>query len=109
MTPDVDLPLWAACLVAVLLLIGAGLTLTGSLGLLRFDSFYKRAHAPTLGSTLGMVLIALASALYFSVQETQLLWHELLILVFVTLTTPVTLTLLVRAALFRDRTEGRKN
>jgi multicomponent K+:H+ antiporter subunit G len=33
--------------------------------------------------------------------------HELLILVFVVVTTPVTLMLLARAALYRDRAEGR--
>jgi multicomponent K+:H+ antiporter subunit G len=32
--------------------------------------------------------------------------HEILIAVFVTLTTPVTLMLVVRAALYRDRAEG---
>jgi multicomponent K+:H+ antiporter subunit G len=32
--------------------------------------------------------------------------HEILIAAFVTLTTPVTLMLLARAALYRDRTEG---
>ena len=106
MTPDLDLPAWAAWLTSGLILLGAGLTLTGSLGLLRFDSFYARAHAPTLGTTLGTVLIALASALWFSVLEGMLSLHEILILLFVTLTTPVTLTLLVRAALFRDRAEG---
>jgi multicomponent K+:H+ antiporter subunit G len=33
--------------------------------------------------------------------------HELLIAVFTVLTTPVTLILLARAALYRDRREGR--
>jgi multicomponent K+:H+ antiporter subunit G len=33
--------------------------------------------------------------------------HEILIGVFMTLTTPVTYTLLVRAALHRDQAEGR--
>jgi multicomponent K+:H+ antiporter subunit G len=34
--------------------------------------------------------------------------HELLITAFVTVTTPVTLMLLARAALYRDRTEGKE-
>jgi multicomponent K+:H+ antiporter subunit G len=107
MTRAADLSAWSALGVAFLLLLGAGLTLIGSLGLLRLDSFYKRAHAPTLGTTLGTASVSLASALYFSVTYTGPLMHELLILVFVTLTTPVTLMLLVRAALFRDHAEGR--
>lgn len=36
----------------------------------------------------------------------RLVVHELVIFLFVTLTTPVTLMLLARATLFRDRVEG---
>ena len=46
MTHLAELPAWAAILIAVLLLIGASLTLIGSLGLLRLGSFYQRVHAP---------------------------------------------------------------
>ena len=102
---NLDIPAWAAYGVAFLLLLGSGLTFTGSLGLLRLDNFYKRAHAPTLGSTLGTAFVSLASALYFSSTQMRLAAPEILILVFVTLTTPVTLMLLVRAALFRDAAE----
>jgi multicomponent K+:H+ antiporter subunit G len=101
-----DLPAWTAVLTALLLLIGAGLTLTGSLGLLRLGSFYERVHAPTLGTTLGIGCVLLASMLFFSVLETRPVLHELLITVFVVVTTPVTLMLLARAALYRDRSEG---
>ena len=100
------LPAWTAVLTALLLLIGAGLTLTGSLGLLRLASFYKRVHAPTLGTTLGIGCVLLASMLFFSVLETRPVLHELLITVFVVVTTPVTLMLLARAALYKDRSEG---
>lgn len=100
------LPAWAALAVAVLVFSGAAVTLTGSFGLLRLGSFYARVHSPTLGTTLGMGCTLLGSALYFSVIEARPVVHEVLIAVFVTLTTPVTLMLLVRAALYRDRTEG---
>lgn len=106
MTNAADLPGWAAVLTAILLLLGAGLTLTGSLGLLRLASFYDRIHAPTLGSTLGIGCVLLASMLFFSVQEGRPVVHELLITVFMIVTTPVTLMLLARAALYRDRSEG---
>ena len=102
-----DLPGWAALLVALLLLAGAAFTLIGSLGLLRLGSFYDRMHAPTLGTTFGTALIILGSMLCFSVLQTRPLLHELLIAAFVTLTTPVTLMLLARAALYRDRTMGK--
>ncbi|MEZ0170652.1 monovalent cation/H(+) antiporter subunit G [Microvirga sp. TS319] len=101
-----ELPAWAALLTAFFVLLGAGVTLIGSIGLLRLGSFYARVHAPTLGTTVGMASILAGSALFFSVLEARPVLHEILIAVFVTLTTPVTLMLLVRAALYRDRTEG---
>jgi len=100
-----DLPDWAAWLVALLVLAGAVITLTGTVGLVRLKSFYDRVHAPTLGATLGMGCILVASILCFSLLQTRLVLHEILIGLFVTLTTPVTLILLVRAALYRDRVE----
>jgi multicomponent K+:H+ antiporter subunit G len=100
------LPAWAALTTALLVLLGAGLALTGSLGLLRLGSFYERVHAPTLGTTLGAGGILIASMICFSALQTRPVLHEILIAVFVTMTTPVTLMLLVRAALYRDRAEG---
>ena len=96
-----ELPAWAALLTALCMLAGAGLTLIGSLGLLRLDSFYRRVHAPTLGTTLGTGGILIGSMLCFSVLETRPVLHEVLIALFVTVTTPVTLILLVRATLNR--------
>ena len=101
-----DLPGWAALVVALLVLSGAAFTLIGSLGLLRLRSFYERVHAPTLGTTLGAACIILGSMLCFSVLQTKPLVHEVLILLFTTLTTPVTFMLLGRAALYRDRIAG---
>lgn len=100
------LPGWAALLTALLVLVGAAVTLIGSFGLVRLGNFYARVHAPTLGTTLGGASILIGSALYFSVLEARPVVHEILIAVLVTLTTPVTLMLLVRAALYRDRIEG---
>jgi len=101
-----DLPPWAAVLVAVLVLAGAAMTLIGSVGLLRFASFYDRLHPPTLGSSSGTLLIVAASIVTFTVLRSRFSVHEILIAVFVTLTTPVTFMLLARAALYRDRIEG---
>ncbi|MGX9963401.1 monovalent cation/H(+) antiporter subunit G [Roseomonas sp. F4] len=108
MNGGADLPLWAALPVALLLLAGAALTLVGTIGLLRLPNFYDRVHAPTLGTTLGIGFVLLASMLFFSVLQTRLVLHEVLIAVFVALTTPVTLMLLTRAAVYRDRREGRE-
>ena len=99
------LPAWAALITAFLVLLGSGLALIGNIGLIRFASFYERVHAPTLGATLGMLSILVASIVCFSALQTRPVVHEILIGVFVTITTPVTLMLLVQATLYRDRLE----
>jgi len=101
-----DLPVWAALLVAAFLVAGSGLTLIGAVGVLRLRSFYQRVHAPTLGTTWGAGGVLVASMIFFSVMQSRPVLHELLIAVFLIVTTPVTLMLLVRAALYRDRSEA---
>jgi multicomponent K+:H+ antiporter subunit G len=101
MMVNTDLPLWAALLTAILLLLGSTVTLIGSLGLLRLKNFYERVHAPTLGMTLGTICILAASIVYFSVLQSRPVVHEALILAFTLITAPVTLMVLVRAALLR--------
>ena len=104
--PIADLPLWVVIAVSTLLLLGSVLTLLGALGLLRLPTFYERIHAPTLGTSWGVGAIMLASIVYFSIVGSRAVLHEILIGIFVTLTTPITLILLARAALHRDRAEG---
>ena len=100
-----ELPLWLSILVSACVVLGAGLTMAGCLGLVRFPDFYRRIHAPTMGTSMGGGLILLASAVFFTVTQQRLVIHELVIFLFVTVTTPVTLMLLARATLFRDRIE----
>jgi len=106
MTGAADIPLPIAIVISACLLGGALMTLVGAIGLLKLKSFYQRVHAPTLGSSLGMLLIMASSILYFSVSRGAPVFHEVLIMVFLTLTTPISLMLIVRAALARDRQEG---
>ncbi|NLS17452.1 cation:proton antiporter [Rhizobium sp. P40RR-XXII] len=107
--PFENLPLWAAIPVGGLLLIGAFLTLVGAIGFLKLGTFYERVHAPTLGTSGGIGAIMTASTIFFSISTRSLVIHELLIGVFVTVTTPVTFMLLARAALHRDRAEQNSN
>lgn len=106
MTHFETLPVWAAIPVALLVLFGATLTLIGAIGLWRLPSFYDRLHAPTLGTSWGTAGIVLASILMFSVAGGRAVVHESVIAIFIMVTTPVTLMLLGRAALHRDRVEG---
>lgn len=91
---------------AVLVLFGAAMTLFGTIGLINLRTFYERVHAPTLGTTLGTACVAFASIVYFSASGEGLLIHEVLIIVFITVTTPISLMILVRAAVLRDRFEA---
>ena len=106
MSGAAEIPAWAEIVTGALLLFGAAITLIGSLGLVRLKTFYARVHAPTLGTTLGIGCIATASIVYFSASQTRPILHEILLVLFVLVTTPITLTLLVRAALFRDELES---
>ena len=102
------LPLWIAVPVAFFLVLGATLTLLGTLGLVQLKSFYDRLHAPTLGTSWGAAGILVASMLLVSWTEGHAVLHELVIGIFLIITTPVTLMLLGRAALHRDRIEGKE-
>ena len=101
-----DVPLWAALPAALLLICGGLLTLVGSLGLLRLDSFFARIHAPTMGGTLGAGCVLLASMLVSTALAQRLVIHELLITLFILITAPVTTMLLMRAAMLRSREAG---
>ena len=104
MMDTIDLPAWIALLVSLLIIMGAALTLTGSIGLLRLPSFYQRIHAPTLGTTLGTGSILIASMLFFTTVESRAVVEEILIAVFVTMTTPISFILLAKAT--RQRAES---
>ncbi len=100
------LPVWIAVIVAICLVAGAAITFVGTIGLARFPTFYQRIHAPTLGTSFGAFFVVVGSMVFFTALEARPVIHEILILVFVLITTPVTLMLLARAALYRDRAEG---
>jgi multicomponent K+:H+ antiporter subunit G len=101
-----QLPPFAALLVSGLVLAGSCLALIGSVGLVRLDTFYRRVHAPTLGVSLGAFTMLAGSMVFFSVGQGRWVLHEVLIGLFISVTTPITFMLLVRAALHRDRKEG---
>jgi len=104
-----DMPVWLAVIISAFILIGGFLTLMGMVGLVRLRSFYDRIHAPTLGTSWGTGAIVMASMILFTWLESRPVFHEILIGIFVTITTPVTLMLLARAVLYRDWAEGDEN
>lgn len=96
------LPGWAALPVALLLVLGATIILTGALGLLRLRTFYQRIHGPALTVTLGAGSLLLASMIYFTVAQSRLVIHEIIITAFILLTAPVVAMTIMRAAVYRD-------
>ena len=102
MSDVAGLPDVVAATVALLVVLGAALALVGSFGLLRLPTFYERVHPPTMGTTLGLGCILLASMALFSALGSRAVLHEIVIAVFAIVTTPVTYVLLVRAAVRRD-------
>lgn len=84
-------------LVALLVVVGAAFAFLGSLGLARFPDFYMRLHGPSKATTLGIGSLLAASLVWFGVHGSITL-HELLITLFVALTTPISGHFLARAA-----------
>ena len=103
MNTAADIPLWAALPAAALLVIGSLLALIGSFGLLRLPSFHARMHGPTMGNTLGLGCVLIASILLTSAYETRIVVQQILITMLVVMTSPVTALTLMRASLYRVR------
>ncbi|PZQ96698.1 MAG: Na+/H+ antiporter subunit G [Cereibacter sphaeroides] len=89
-------------LISALLVIGGIFGLTGSFGLLKLDNPMKRLHAPTKATTVGVGTALIVSMLYFSIHRQQIAWQELLIVLFLLLSAPITAHFLSKAHLHRN-------
>lgn len=103
---------WTEVVVAALVIIGAGFTLIGAIGLARLPDFFTRLHGPAKATTLGVGSLMLASLVFFSMRNGVLSVHEVLITLFLFITAPVSAHLLAKAAMHRDeqrvaRTRGK--
>lgn len=103
-----NIPAWADLLASSLLVLGSVLTLIGSAGLLRLPDLFARLHAPTLGNTLGLGCVLLASILIASISADRFVFQEILITLFVVGTSPITAVLLIRAGIYRERADSGK-
>jgi multicomponent K+:H+ antiporter subunit G len=98
--------IWGDVLVAALLLASGLLVLLAGLGLWRLPDFFSRMHAPALASTLAAWVVTLASIVYFSLREGEPVLHVWLIIIVLSITTPVTTIVMARTGLFRRRKAG---
>ena len=86
-------------LLSLLLLAGCFFILVGALGLVRLSDFFKRLHAPTKASTLGVGCVLIASVGYHALGGTDPQPRELLITAFLFITAPISAHLMAKAAL----------
>jgi len=86
-------------ILAALLLFGCFFILTGALGLVRLSDFFKRLHAPTKASTLGVGCVLIVSVCYHIIMGHDPQPRELLITVFLFITAPISAHLMAKAAL----------
>jgi multicomponent K+:H+ antiporter subunit G len=103
-----DIPTWADLLASSLLILSAVLTLIGSSGLLRLPDLFARMHGPTMGNSLGLGCVLLASILIASISAERFVFQEILITLFVVGTSPITAMLLMRAGIYRERADSGK-
>jgi multicomponent K+:H+ antiporter subunit G len=96
-------PLWVTIPGTVLLATAGLVTVIGSVGLLRFQDFFARMHGPSMGATVGAGAVLITSMLTSSALLGRPIIHELLITLFVVISTPVTSVILLQAALYRNK------
>ena len=84
---------------SLLLLFGCFFILVGALGLVKLSTFFKRLHAPTKASTLGVGCVLIASIGYHALSGTDPQPRELLITVFLFITAPISAHMMAKAAL----------
>lgn len=92
----------AEIVIALLLILGGGFALVGSLGLARLPSLMTRLHGPTKATTLGVGSCLVASMVYFPASGGTYSAHELLITLFLFITAPVSANMIAKAHLHRQ-------
>ena len=87
---------WHEILALALAVLGTGLILLASVGVVRMPDFFMRMQTASKASTLGAACILLAAGLHFA--ESGMFIRAVLIVLFIFLTTPVAAHMLGRAA-----------
>lgn len=91
-------PWLISVLISGLIVLGSIFVLLGSIGLVKFPDIFMRLHAPTKASTLGVTAILVAAMIHFSIVHQSPSLHELLIVVFLWLTAPISALMMASAA-----------
>ena len=86
-------------LIATLLVIGGLFGLIGSFGLIKLRDPMQRLHAPTKATTVGVGAALVASVIDLWVYDAALTWQELLVMLFLFMTAPITANMLSKVQL----------
>lgn len=89
-------------LIAALLVVGGTFGAIGGYGLVKLPDPMTRLHAPTKAATLGVGSTLIASMLWFGFFSEQTSWHELLIILFLFLTAPITGLMIAKSHIHRS-------
>ena len=86
-------------ILSLLLLVSSFFTLVGAIGLVRLRDFFKRLHAPTKSTTLGVGAVLIVSMFYHALLGNSFNPRELMISLFLTITAPISAHMMAKAAL----------
>ncbi len=92
----------AEIVVSTLLIVGAFFMLVGAIGLIKLNNSMSRMHAPTKSSTLGIGAMLLASIIYSFGSDNPSL-HEVLVMAFLFVSTPISAIFIAKVNLHRLR------
>ncbi len=93
------MPAISDIIISVMLVIGGSFALIGSYGLIKLRDGMQRLHAPTKGTTVGVGTALIASSVNFWLTHGQFSMQEILIVVFLFVTAPLTALFLSKAQL----------
>lgn len=93
-------------IIAGFLVLGGLFGLIASFGLLRLSDPMQRLHAPTKAGTVGLWSILIASALYGALVEGRPVGHEVLIVLLLLVTAPITAIFLAKVHMHQRMREG---
>lgn len=90
--------------ITICLIIGAAFALIGTIGLLKFNDPMVRLHAPTKVGTIGIGALLLASMIHSYVFSDGSM-HELLIMAFLFVTSPISANFISKVNIHRRNCE----
>lgn len=83
---------------AILILLGAIISVISAIGIIRFNDIYSRAHAATKTTTLAVLITLVGVFIYVWLGEGYMSVRLMLGIIFVFITAPVSGHLILRAA-----------